>query len=136
MKQLFFLASLISLACISCKSKKEAAIVTETAPVAATSAAPETPIVYRLLVSFISKGAGPDSEKRTAFLAYVDAHPSKPAYKTVNWGREGEIDYCFNLSELSSKKDMIAFIESVRKIAAGSDRIIVNENAECQHKAR
>jgi hypothetical protein len=56
--------------------------------------------------------------------------------KTVNWGREGEIDYCFNLSELSSKKDMIAFIESVRKIAAGSDRIIVNENAECQHKAR
>ena len=31
---------------------------------------------------------------------------------------------------------MIAFIESVRKIAAGSDRIIVNENAECQHKAR
>ncbi|MBK8367129.1 MAG: hypothetical protein IPL10_06845 [Bacteroidetes bacterium] len=136
MKQLFFLASLISLACISCKSKKEAAKVTETAPVASTSAAPEAPIVYRLLVSFISKGAGPDSEKRTAFLAYVDAHPSKPAYKTVNWGREGEIDYCFNLSELSSKKDMIAFIESVRKIAAGSDRIIVNENAECQHKAR
>jgi hypothetical protein len=136
MKQLFFLASLISLACISCKSKKEAAKVTETAPVAAASAAPEAPIVYRLLVSFISKGAGPDSEKRTALLAYVDSHPSKPAYKTVNWGREGETDYCFNLSELPSKKDMIDFIESVKKIATSSDRIIVNENAECQHKGR
>ncbi|MBK6983680.1 MAG: hypothetical protein IPH32_02435 [Bacteroidetes bacterium] len=39
MKQLFFLASLISLACISCKSKKEAAKVTETTPVASSSAA-------------------------------------------------------------------------------------------------
>ncbi len=136
MKQLFFLASLVSLACISCKSKKEATKVTETAPIASTSTAPEAPIVYRLLVSFISKGAGTDSEKRTAFLAYVDGHPSKIAYKTITWGREGETDYCFNLSELSGKKDMVAFIESVKKIAASSDRIIVSENAESQHKGR
>ena len=136
MKQLFFLASLVSLACISCKSKKETTKATETAPVTSTSAAPEAPIVYRLLVSFISKGAGTDSEKRTAFLAYVDAHPSKPAYKTVTWGREGETDYCFNLSEISSKKDMVAFITEVRKIATSSDRIMVNENAECLHKGR
>ena len=31
---------------------------------------------------------------------------------------------------------MIAFIEEIKKIAAGSDRIIVSENAECQHKGR
>ncbi len=136
MKQLFFLASLVSLACLSCKSKKEAAKSTESTSTATTTQTPEAPITYRLLVSFTSKGAGTDSEKRTAFLAYVDGHAKKPAYKTVNWGREGETDYCFNLSELSAKKDMIDFIEEVKKIAATSDRIIVNENAECQHKGR
>ena len=134
MKQLFFLASLVSLACLSCKSKKEAT-KTETLPVASATA-PDAPVTYRLLVSFTSKGAGTDSEKRTALLAYVDGHSKKPAYKTVNWGREGETDYCFNLSELTSKKDMIDFIEEVKKIAATSDRILVNENAECQHKGR
>ena len=49
--------------------------------------------------------------------------------------REGEMDYCFNLSELTAKKDMVAFIQNVRKIASGSDRVIVTENAEC-HKGR
>ena len=136
MKQLFFLASLISLACISCKSKKETAKSTESTAAVATTQTPESTITYRLLVSFTSKGAGTDNEKRTAFLAYVDAHVKKPAYKTINWGREGETDYCFNLSELSAKKDMIAFIEEVKKIASGSDRIIIAENAECQHKGR
>ena len=136
MKQLFFLASLISLACISCKSKKEATKTAENSATTAITPAAEAPVVYRLLVSFISKGAGTDSEKRTAFLAYVDGHPSKISYKTITWGREGETDYCFNLSELSGKKDMVAFIESVKKIAASSDRIIVSENAECQHKGK
>lgn len=137
MKQLFFLASLVSLACLSCKSKKEATKTAETAPVAsATATAPDAPVTYRLLVSFTSKGAGTDGEKRTAFLAYVDSHAKKPAYKTVTWGREGETDYCFNLTELPGKKDMIDFIEGVKKATAGSDRIIVSENAECQHKGR
>ncbi|MES2762501.1 MAG: hypothetical protein V4677_09845 [Bacteroidota bacterium] len=136
MKQLFFLASLVSLACISCKSKKEAA-KTEATPVAtAATTAPDAPVTYRLLVSFTSKGAGTDGEKRTAFLAYVNVHPKKPAYKTVTWGREGETDYCFTLTELPGKKDMIEFIENVKKATAGSDRIIVSENAECQHKGR
>ena len=136
MKQLFFLASLVSLACISCKSKKEATKTDENSAKTAIAPAAEAPVVYRLLVSFISKGAGTDSEKRTAFLAYVDGHPSKISYKTITWGREGETDYCFNLSELSGKKDMVAFIESVKKIAASSDRIIVSENAECHHKGK
>ncbi len=135
MKKIFFLASLVSLACISCKSKKEAVKTTEnTANTVNTSS--DKPVTYRLIVSFISKGAGTDSDKRTAFLAYVDGHALKPAYKTVTWGREGETDYCFNLSELTSKKDMVTFIEEVRKIAAGSDMMNVTENAECQHKGR
>jgi hypothetical protein len=135
MKKIFFLASLISLACISCKSKKETAKSAEKNSSAVTNTT-EAPVTYKLIVSFISKGAGTDGSKRTAFLAYVDGHPNKPAYKTINWGREGETDYCFNLAELPSKKDYVNFIEEVRKITSGSDLVNVAENAECQHKSR
>ena len=135
MKKIFFLASLVSLACLSCKSKKEAVATTEnTATVVPNTS--DAPVTYRLIVSFISKGAGTDGEKRTAFLAYVNAHPKKPVYKTVVWGREGEADYCFNLSEFPSKKELITFIEDVKKIAAGSDMMNISENAECPHKGR
>lgn len=135
MKKLFFLASLVSLACITCKSKKEAVKSDESTPTVVSNT-PDAPITYRLIVSFISKGAGTDSEKRTAFLKYVESHPKKPVYKTVIWGREGEADYCFNLSEFGSKKESIGFIEDIKKIAAGTDMVIISENAECQHKRR
>lgn len=135
MKKIFFLASLISLACISCKSKKETVKANENTANTSSNTA-DKPVTYRLIVSFISKGAGTDSEKRTAFLAYVDGHPLKPAYKMVTWGREGETDYCFNLSELTAKKDLVGFIEEIKKIGAGSDMMNITENAECMHKGR
>ena len=133
MKKVFFLASILSLIAISCKSKKNAQKTTETVT---ANSAPDAPITYRLIVSFISKGAGTDSEKRTAFMDYVNAHPKKPSYKTVTWGREGETDYCFNLSELTNKKDLVDFIEGVKKATAGSDMAVITENAPCLHKGR
>jgi len=135
MKKIFFLASVISLACISCKSKKEASKTIENPATIASNVA-ATSISYRLIVSFISKGAGPDSEKIKSFLAYVNGHPKKPSYLTIAWGREGEVDYCFTLSELSSKKDLVTFIEDIKKLGAGSDMLIISENTECQHKSR
>lgn len=137
MKRLFFLAALVSLSCISCKAKKETAKTSEPAPPAANlSATQENPKIYRLIVSFKSKGAGTPSEQRSAFLNYVDNHPQKPAYQTVLWGREGESDYCFDLNELSSKKDLVVFLEEVKKITSGTDLVDISENAECQHKGR
>ena len=136
MKRLFFLASLVSLACMSCKSKKEAVKNTETPPVVNISSTQESPKTYRLIVSFKSRGAGTESDKRTEFLKFVDNHSLKPAYKTVLWGREGETDYCFDLTELTSKKDLVAFMDGVKKITAGTDLIDVSENAECLHKGR
>ena len=136
MKKLFFLISLISFVCISCKAKKETTKTTEVSQVTETKQAPDTLMTYRLIVSFISKGAGLDRTKQTALLAYVESHPKKPAYKTVLWGREGETDYCFSLSELQTKAEMNSFLENVKKIAAGSDMMQLSENAVSQHKGR
>lgn len=137
MKRLFFLAALISLSCISCKAKKETAKTTEPSPSTANiSNMQETPKIYRVIVSFKSKGEGIEYEKKTALLNYVDKHPLKPAYQTVLWGREGETDYCFDLSELPSKKELFAFLDEIKRITAGSELVDILENAECQHKGR
>jgi hypothetical protein len=93
-------------------------------------------ITYKLIVSFISKGAGTDSKKRTIFLTYVDGHALKPAYKKVILGREEETDYCFNLSEFTTKKDLVAFIDEIKKTATGSDLINLTEHAECIHNSK
>lgn len=136
MKKLILLASFVSLACISCNAKKEAAKIAEVPQVTETKQTPDTSMTYRLIVSFISKGAGPDITKRTAFLSFIESHPKKPAYLPVLWGREGESDYLFRLSELKSKAEITSFIDNVKKIAEGSDMLQISENAVSQHKGR
>ena len=113
---------------ISCKSKQETS-KTETKSSAGKGMA------YRLTVSFISKGAGFDSKKKNAFLSYVDNHPKKPAYKFVQWGKEGETDYCFTLSELSAA-EQTDFVNEIKNKMSGSDLVLIAENAECTHFAR
>lgn len=134
MKQIFFLVALISLACpfMCCKTKKQATTTTsETSTVVSESQTEK----YRLIISFISKGAGTDGEKRQAILDYIEKHPKKPVNKTVHWGREGETDYCLNLTELS-KSSQETFIAEIKKIAGNSSLIFISENAVCPHKGR
>lgn len=137
MKKLFFLAALISLASpfVCCKSKKAAKTTAENTSSTTTTVEENKTQTYRLIVSFISKGEGTNSEKRKEFLIFVETYPKKPIAKTVNWGREGETDYCFTLSELL-KKEQIEFVNQVKKIVAGSDLISVSEDVECMHKGR
>ncbi len=129
MKKLFFLAAIscLVISAISCKAKQETASTPKTEDA--------TPVKYRLVVTFISKGSGPDREKTTALIAFVEAHAKKPSYKAEHWGREGESDYCFNLTELS-KSEQTEFVASITKLMAGSDMVFIKENAEVSHKKR
>ena len=128
MKRLFFLISIISIASVgmSCKAKKETTTSTSTQTTEAQSEK------FRLVVSFISKGAGPDNTKSVALLAYIGTHPKKPTYTVAHWGREGEADYCLHLTELS-KSEQVDFVANVNKMMAGSDMVFVKENAESAH---
>lgn len=135
MKKLFFLTSLVSLVYLSCKANKDAMKTDEKTPTLVSNTS-NSPVTYRLIVTFISKGEGTDSKKRTAFLKYVETHPKKPAYKAIIWGREGEADYCLKLNEISSKKERIKFIAEIKKIVGKTDMVIISENAECEHKVR
>lgn len=88
---------------------------------------------YRLIISFISIGTGIDANAHEAIKKFIDEHPKKPLAETYHWGREGEIDYCLQLKELSSKEQK-AFVEEVKKLAGKSDRVQFSENAPCVHK--
>jgi len=91
--------------------------------------------VYRVTVSFASRGTGINSEQRQNFLKYIDAHKKKPVYKTVFWGREGETDYCFKLDGWSAA-EQAEFIRDVKGIVAGNNLIVLEENAPCHHESR
>lgn len=131
MKNLLFLAAIVCLviSTISCKSKQA------TTNSANTKTEDVTAGKFRLVVSFISKGAGPDRAKTASLIAYVEAHSKKPVYIIETWGREGESDYCFNLKELS-KSEQADFVANITKMMAGSDMVSVKENAEPSRKRK
>ena len=84
--------------------------------------------VYRLVVYFISKGSGVNSEVLQKLDAYVESHPKKPAVDKIRWGREGEVDYGFMLRELSTK-EQDEFVSEVKKIIGRTDLVRVKENS-------
>lgn len=95
--------------------------------------ATSTPGNNRMVVSFISKGNGINNQIHEQFEKFVQGHPKKPIMENYRWGREGEIDYCLQLKELS-KKDQVKFVDEVKKIIGNSDVVLLTENAPCVHK--
>jgi hypothetical protein len=49
------------------------------------------------------------------------------------WGREGEVDYCFQLSELNNS-DQQSFINEIKSSIGTSKLVQVAENQPCIHK--
>ena len=88
---------------------------------------------YRLVVAFYSKGEGIDSKVNDVFVKFLDSHPKKIAYEPTHWGREGEIDYCLKLSELSPV-EQDEFVKKAKDLLSKSSLVHVNESAKCVHK--
>jgi hypothetical protein len=105
-----------------------------TAPATSASAAATTGKTYRLVVSFISKGAGTDPKARDDFGLIINEYRiSKGAeLKTVrpHWGKEGEMDICTDLTELSDA-EKTKMIDKVRDKLGKNDRVTISENAVC-----
>lgn len=92
---------------------------------------------FPIVISFFSVASGIDVQARaqvdSLILAFeTDKKISLPKEET-RWGREGEIDYCMALNQLSGC-DRKKFINKVKKIAKKSGRISVLENSTCLHK--
>lgn len=87
--------------------------------------------IYRLTVSFISKGAGIDYKTQESFEKWLKEQPKHPAYEVTHWGREGETNYCLKLNELSTREQGI-FVRDVRTQLTDKELVFVSENAVCK----
>lgn len=88
---------------------------------------------FRLVVSFISKGAGTDGKAHEKFKEFLENYNPKVEFEFTPWGREGEKDYCLKLGELS-KENQERFVNEVKTLVGSSDRVFIVENSECRHK--
>lgn len=92
---------------------------------------------YRVIVSFISKGEGPDSKTMASLESYVLSFGKKEGktivYDIYHWGKEGEMDYCFYLKKLSKGKQE-DFVNGLKNLTKESSLVFINENSPCSHK--
>jgi hypothetical protein len=87
----------------------------------------------RLVVMFISKGAGIDQKTKEAFEKWLQEQPRQVKWEITTWGREGELNYCLKLDELSTR-DQEKFVEQTRIFLTDKDLVIVTENAPCDRR--
>lgn len=94
---------------------------------------------YALTLSFYSIGEGSDGAAINSFKQYLETFNKSEqvslAYEMNAWGREGEVDYCFMLEELSGdQRDK--FISGAKKLFTEKNLVHLNENGQCHPKRR
>lgn len=88
-------------------------------------------VIYRLTISFISKGEGIDYKTQESFENWLKEQPKHPSYEVTHWGREGETNYCLKLNELSTREQEI-FVRDVRTMLTDKPLVFVSEYAACK----
>ena len=127
---LYILLSLILSACFCSKksSKTQTEVETKESIIPSDS-------IFKIRISFISIGAGIDGSavlKFQEFLRNFEAtHSLKLNYKIVNWGREGETDYCFKLSEINASQQN-QFVVEAKDVLKNSNLVRYKEDCVCR----
>ncbi|MEI6879916.1 MAG: hypothetical protein WCK82_01055 [Bacteroidota bacterium] len=135
MKNLIFLIAMFALfACNSAKNVTDKKTINSTNQDTISS-----DINYRFSVSFISIGSGIDKQSKHKYDQYITEYEQKNklqlSYETTNWGREGEVDYCFKLTELDKKKQKLFIIET-KEILKTSSLVRYKENITCRQNKK
>lgn len=87
----------------------------------------------RFKVSFISIGSGIDRDANSKLLHFLDVYEKNKKVKLdfdlKYWGREGERDYCFTLSEVDFNEQK-KIISEIKELLSGSKLVRLSENKE------
>jgi hypothetical protein len=86
----------------------------------------------RLVVSFISQGGGIDLAAQANLDKWLSKH-ADVKYAQNQWGREGEVDYCFitlGANADAQKKT----IDEIKALVGTNAKVLVKENKVCTHK--
>jgi hypothetical protein len=116
------------------KTTKKTTTITTSKAIADSAIALSTDSAYWYKISFISKGAGPDSKAiQTCAQTIANFEKSKKVtvpYKLAQWGREGEKDFCIALGQLS-KKDAEAFKTEMQDALIHCSLVLYKANCKC-----
>ena len=92
---------------------------------------------YALSVSFFSIGEGTDGKMMQQYKDFIEKYGKEKntilEYEMNPWGREGEADFCFQLTELNQKQRE-DFIIQTKKMLSESKLVHVIENGQCHPK--
>lgn len=87
-----------------------------------------------LVISFASECCGTNQAAEKALQTLLDKEHQKRgaalAFTRHGWGKEGEHDYCFPLTELAHS-DKRTFIAEVRQTLTGYKLVSVSESSTC-----
>jgi hypothetical protein len=99
-----------------------------------TNSKPQEEIkLAQLVVSFASMGAGIDAKARQQFLEHLTwfntKHNIELMYDKKNWGREGEVDYCF----YGNNGILIPMLyKELSEKLAGAKKVFIKQNFPCK----
>lgn len=92
----------------------------------------------RLVVSFYSPGDGINGDAvKAAFNLkgrFEEENKVKIVYYTVPWGREGEVDFCFDLKLLNNTKLADEFVAKVKAEIGTMAKVNIYENKVCRQR--
>ncbi len=86
----------------------------------------------RFVVSFYSPGNGIDHVVKKEYDQFLAKEYSNLEVHQKSWGREGEIDYCINIEELSNKNRLL-FISKSEEILKTSVKVRYNGSDSCEN---
>ncbi len=97
----------------------------------------QLPDTIRLLISFISIGEGTDQMGMEILSNNIESffakYGKRPAYISIPWGREGEVDLFFNLKELNSSEQLV-FISNLQSSYKDHKLVQITENTKNRFK--
>jgi hypothetical protein len=130
-------------AAIGCKSRDKASVAASDKNSSSDTTASMNPpsgtqtAANRLTISFISIGEGTDFRAKDTLDVFISGYQTETKkelkFEAVPWGREGEIDYCFMLSELSDR-EQVKFIKELKERLKFSELVQITENQPCKQR--
>lgn len=88
-------------------------------------------IFCRFYISFYSIGSGIDGKGKTELVNFINEfgarHHTAIQYNVLPWGKEGETDFCFTLSNLN-KKQRKHFIADCKILLSSHKHLRFGEN--------
>ena len=116
---------------LSCSSTKK--IKSDDTAKATEAKKTDSPDNYRLIISFFSPGNGIDHKMNKKYTEFIANNYPKLVYQSTPWGKEGERDYCFSLTELK-QAEIDQFVKESKEMLAASNRVHIYENKPCRDK--